>query len=585
MLPMRQRRVVVSGSGKVLGALPLEVLVVGTVLIGLLAASTGYLLGDRARSGSSQVSTSASGARRGSAGGGVAADGTAAAGTDQTGSTADTSGGASGNQAGGAAAGGDQGGAAGGRSSGAAAQSAAGATSGVGGFNGGGASGLPGAPGGSGGASTPPPGSLTASDRGVTPTTVKLGFLIANTNNLSGAGFNVGLAGDQTKIINAWANEYNAHGGIDGRKIVTDIASFDVLDVNDMESKCKQLTVDDKVFAVITSGGYDSVAQLCIAQENKTPFISTDPEPAEWYRQSAPYLWTTFMNKDRVHRNHARWLKESGYVRSGPTPCTDPQQANCKDKIGLMYHDIPNVAPPVEHSLIPELKRQGIAPAVVSKLVTDSNQALSEINSVVLQFRQAGVTFVVFPVNLIYKTQFMQVAEKQGYFPRYTDSDSYFGCEDFVTATYPPRSFDHTKCLTSTASGIRPDQFKGTPFSQFADRVYRDSYPQGYATEGSDPMKQQTQQALNYALGSEIVLWAQASQRVGPKLTRPAWGTAMGQTGEFTDQVVFGDQYFAPGHEDGADKLAVVQYHAEASNGFAAGKYHLLPPGFFANYY
>lgn len=549
-----------------LGALPLEVLAIGVVLIGLLSASTGFLLGNRVRADGGLVAAGGrSRTTRGSAAAGGAGD------NGQTASDSGPTGPASAAQA---AGGPDSAGPAGG--------SAPASSSGVGGFAGGAATGLPG----TGGAATNVAKSaLTASDRGVTASTIKVGFLIANTNNLAAAGFNVGLAGDQTKIINAWVNEYNAHGGINGRNLVADIASFDVLDVNDMEAQCKKLTVDDKVFAVITTGGYDSVAQLCVAQQNKTPFISTDPEPAEWYRQSAPYMWTTFMNKDRVHLNHARWLKESGYVRSGTVPCTDPQQTSCQDKIGLVYHDIPNVAPPVEHSLIPEMKRQGIAPAVVSKLVTDSNQALSEINSVVLQMKGAGVTFVVFPVNLIYKTQFMEVAEKQGYFPRYTDSDSYFGCEDFVTATYPTKSWDHTKCLTSTAAGIRPDQFHGTAFSQYSDKVYKDSYPQGYATEGSDPTKQQAQQALNYVLGSEIVLWAQAAGRTGAELTRPRWGTEMGKTGNYADQVAFGNQFFAPGHEDGADKLAVVQFHAEASNGFAAAKYHLLAPGFFPNYY
>lgn len=563
---MRSRRTVVSGGGKVLGAVPLEVLAIGVVLIGLLSASTGFLLGNRMRTNGALV---ASGGRsrtaRGATGAGTAGDNGPTSSDSGSTDTAPGSGpGAAGPDSGGPGAG------------------AGGATnSGVGGFGGGAATGLPGTEGGTNVSKS----SLTASDRGVTASTIKIGFLVANTNNLAAAGFNVGLAGDQTKIINAWVNEYNAHGGVNGRHLVADIASFDVLDVNDMEAQCKKLTVDDKVFAVVTTGGYDSVAQLCVAQQNKTPFISTDPEPAEWYRQSAPYMWTTFMNKDRIHLNHARWMKVSGYVRSGTVPCTDPQQANCQDKIGLMYHDIPNVAPPVEHSLIPEMKRQGIAPAVVSKLVTDSNQALSEINSVVLQMKAAGVTFVVFPVNLIYKTQFMQVAEKQGYFPRYTDSDSYFGCEDFVTATYPTRSWDHTKCLTSTASGIRADQFHGTPFSQYSDKVYKDTYPQGYATEGSDPTKQQAQQALNYVLGSEIVLWAQAAGRTGADLTRLRWGTEMGKTGNFADQVAYGNQFFAPGHEDGADRLAVVQFHAEASDGFAAAKYHLLAPGFFPNYY
>lgn len=133
-------------------------------------------------------------------------------------------------------------------------------------------------------------GPLRATDQGVTKNGIKLGFLIANTNQLSAAGFNAGLAGDQTKIITAWMNELNRTGGVLGRKLSAYSQTFNVLDANDMQAACKTMTQDQKVFSVITTGGYDSVAQLCIAKENKTPFISTDPEPASWYKESAPYM-------------------------------------------------------------------------------------------------------------------------------------------------------------------------------------------------------------------------------------------------------------------------------------------------------
>lgn len=404
----------------------------------------------------------------------------------------------------------------------------------------------------------------------MTPSTVKLGFLIANTDTLAAAGFQAGINGDQSKIITAWTNELNRRGGINGRKVVTYSQTFDVLSVDDMQAACKTMTQDQKVFSVITTGGYDSVAQLCIAKENKTPLISTDPEPASWYPESAPYLWATFQDKDRLALNQARWLATSGYVRRS-------------DRVGVIYHDIPNVAPSVEGSLLPALNRDGIHPVDVVKLASDSNQALSQIQNAVLDMRSKGVTFVIFEMNLIFKTQFMQDAQGQQYFPRYTDSDEYFGCEDFVTATYPPQAFNGTECLGTSLAGIL--QIPQNAFSHYADAVYQRTYPQGYATNGSSASAQQAQQALNYSLGSEILLWAQAAQRAGPDLTRHGWGTAMGQTGLWTDQIGYCSQTFGPHKWDGSDGLSVDQYHAEASGGYAAQKYHQLPPGCFKNYY
>ena len=438
-------------------------------------------------------------------------------------------------------------------------------------------SGAPGGPGAPGrpGAQAPAPkqpggqlssGPLTASDQGVTKTGIKLGFLIANTSQLGAAGFKAGIAGDQQKIIKAWMAEFNRTGGVNGRKVSAVTQDFDVLSVDNMQAACKTMTRDEKVFSVITAGGYDSVAQLCIAKENKTPLISTDPEPEQWYAESKPYLYSTYMSKDRIARNKADWLKQGGWLR--PT-----------DKVGVIYHDIPNVAPSVEKSLLPALKRNGITPKTVIKLASDSNQALNQINNAVLQMRQDGVTFVSFQMNLIFKSQFMQVAENQNYFPRYDDSDVYFGCQNFVTAAYPARSFDKTQCLTGTLGGLQKT-YTTNAFTKLADQVYKRTFPQGYATEGDGAEAQEGQRALNYGLGSEILLWHQAAVRAGTQLTRPLWGQAMQMTGEFTQQAQYCSMRFGPDKFDGADQLSVVQFRTEASDGYAARKFRTVRPCF-----
>ncbi|MCW2665112.1 MAG: hypothetical protein JWN57_74, partial [Frankiales bacterium] len=403
-------------------------------------------------------------------------------------------------------------------------------------------------------------------DQGVTKDSITLGFLIANTSQLSAAGFKAGVAGDQEKVIKAWTNEINRTGGVNGRTVVPVTQEFDVLSVDNQQAACKTMTRDVKVFSVLSTGGYDSVAQLCIAKENKTPFIGTDPEPAQWYQDAKPYLWATFMNKDRINRNKARWLKAGGYLRPS-------------DKVGVIYHDIPNVAPSVEKTLLPELGKNGIKPVSVIKLASDSDQAVRQVNNAVLEMRQKGVTFVDFSMNLIFKSQFMQVAEGQGYFPRYNDSDQYFGCQAFTTATYPQRSFDKTQCLTTTHSGARK-LYAENAFSKAADAVYQRTYPQGYASEGNGKEAQDGQRALNYSLGSIITLWHQAAVKSGTQLTRALWGRAMQLTGTFSQQAQYCSMTFGEGKFDGSDKLAVVQFRYEASDGYAAKQFRTTKPCF-----
>lgn len=434
---------------------------------------------------------------------------------------------------------------------------------------------LPGGIGGTGPGTTAggacPDGKLTcgprgASDNGVTASSIKLGFLVPNTSQLTGAGVNVGVSGDQPKIITAWTNELNRLK-VNGRSVSVYTQSFNVVDVQDMQAACKTMTQDQKVFSVLTPGGYDSVAQLCVAKENKTPLIGTDPEPAQWYQDAAPNLWSTFMSKDRIMQNNAQWLKVGGYLK--PT-----------DRVGFIYHDIPNVAPSVEKTYLPALRANGINPVSVVKLSTDSNAGLSEVSQAVLTMKKAGVTFVIPVMNLIYKAKFQKDANAAQFFPRYDESDIYFGCSEFTTTAYDTSGqFNHTQCQTTTDSKQYTAAVEHpTPWTAYADAVYKRSFPTGYASAGSSQSAQDSQRELNYSIGTLFMLWYHAADRAGTNLTRALWGTAMQQTGKVTQQIGYCSMSFAPGKFDGSDDLSISEYFHEASDGYPADRFHTIKP-------
>jgi hypothetical protein len=334
---------------------------------------------------------------------------------------------------------------------------------------------------------------------------------------------------------------------------------------------------DHKVFAVFTPGGYDSVAQLCVARDGKTPFINPEPEPEGWYKESAPYLWNMLMTKDRTHRNHVRWLAESGTLKKSHT-------------IGVVYHDIPNVGPAVRKSLLTELAKHGFKPKRVTALSSDSEQAAAQINQVVVQFQQDGIDFVLMPMNLIFKSQFMQQAEKQNYVPTYTDSDHYFGCFDFVTAAYPDRSWNGTKCVNAVdINGFREKDALALaakhPYAKYADQVYLRTWKDNYDRNGEASEDQTNQQRLLFiGTGEQVLLFKQAADRVGVDLTRPKWGASMSQTGAYCTVVRFNCLSFGAGKWDGPDYLNVVEWFAEASDGYEARRYHQIIKPFRAYY-
>jgi hypothetical protein len=355
------------------------------------------------------------------------------------------------------------------------------------------------------------------------------------------------------------------------------VKPFDVLSVDSMIAACRRMTQDHQVFGTITAGGYDSVAQLCISRDNQTPLVNTEPQPASWYADAAPYLWSTLMTKNRMHRNHVRWMVESGEV--GPN-----------DRVGVVYHGIPNVGPAVEEAMLPELRRNGIEPVRVTKLSADDEQALAQISQVVVDFQLQQINKVFMPMNLIFKTQFMQQAEAQSYFPDYSDSDHYFGCFDFVTTTYSASSWDGTPCVSSSqVAGMRPAELEefadNHPYQRYADEVYLKSHSDGY-THGGELSEDEAnaQRAIHSVMGTLTLLLTEAADRVGPDLTRARWGVEMGNTGSFERHTAPHPLSFGPQKWDGPDHLTVSRWRAPAGDGWESRSYRMIQPPFPAYY-
>jgi hypothetical protein len=178
----------------------------------------------------------------------------------------------------------------------------------------------------------------------------------------------------------------------------------------------------------------------------------------------------------------------------------------------------------------------------------------------------------------------MQQAESQNYFPVYSEDDATVGCQDFLTGTYPERSWDETLCvgaglLNGAPNGLRPDDLQAylasNAFAQKADRIYLATNPEGY-DNGGEAEEEDTlaQQGVNYHLGQLFMLWAQAANRVGPDLTREAWGAAMEQTGSFHESVSPTPYTYAAGKWSGPDHIEIVQWHAAAEDGYEERLYH-----------
>jgi hypothetical protein len=153
--------------------------------------------------------------------------------------------------------------------------------------------------GGSGGSGASGSGVSADASPGVTETTVKVGFIIADRGELGNRlGFktiNPGTVETRTAGINAVVNSINASGGVNGRQIVPVIRTYSAVDDSpeQAEALCKSFTQDDQVFAVYLDGQLQNNARPCYQAGRAimldSSAIAQDQAAFEKY---SGYLWS-----------------------------------------------------------------------------------------------------------------------------------------------------------------------------------------------------------------------------------------------------------------------------------------------------
>ncbi len=114
----------------------------------------------------------------------------------------------------------------------------------------------------------PTPVVLTASFRGVTEDTIRIGIGFWDVSM-----FGFGFFGDPQPVWDALVGAVNAEGGIHGRMLEAYIAGFSPALPNEMLAACIKLTEDDEVFAVL--GGLRGDANFCVSEQHETIHVGS----------------------------------------------------------------------------------------------------------------------------------------------------------------------------------------------------------------------------------------------------------------------------------------------------------------------
>jgi len=129
----------------------------------------------------------------------------------------------------------------------------------------------------------------TASDTGVTETTIKVAIHGADLSGLVKAGAIKGVPEDasvgNSRRIQYYLDQWNAAGGINGRKFESVQITWDPADPKSYQTSCQKI-IDAKVFIVLAAGGgFPPDSTPCITVDGKTQYMGIDAVSAKQFKE------------------------------------------------------------------------------------------------------------------------------------------------------------------------------------------------------------------------------------------------------------------------------------------------------------
>lgn len=407
---------------------------------------------------------------------------------------------------------------------------------------------------GSAGSASPAKSSLsfTASDRGVTADSIRVGFSIVNVAGVQQAGYASGVRTDAMAVVDALVDDANRKGGVLGRKIVADKVSPDLIDSNDQRSKCLQLTETDKVFSVIDSFSllYET-ATACVTAEHQTPLFTGNPGSAAAVKNGFPYQISTQNDDNRKMKNLVVAAKGQGFF--------DPAKGFTKP-VGILSDACEPSVIDDATGLKADLKAIGITSW--SEFRSDCDLASQERSGAqaVLQFRQAGVTRVLVVAQAGIVGSYLQAAKAAGYYPKYFASDYVLLEHDGNAKKFDSQEFDGTVGVTQIHVG---ELVEGKPWSPMA--VQCGKIMTDHGLEGLKQQDDYTYEGEVLQLCENFELFLQVARKVGPNLTRLGVANALQSIGDF--HAAFADlaRFNAAGKVTGGDTMKLIQWHGDCT--------------------
>ena len=412
----------------------------------------------------------------------------------------------------------------------------------------------------SGGAGGPAFDLTRATDRGVNncpgvKTCVKLGVLLAKIGGLDASGFALNVRTDTQQVVQAYIDDQNKRGGINGRPIVPYFRTTDPISEDDQRQACTDLADDQKVFGVIDTQSFIFAnPQACLTQTKQTPYVHGYAESEAFMDAGKGYDVSETRSLDRIAVEWVDEIHKLAFLKGG-------------EKVGVLEDNCQPSASIVDKILIAGIQKLGVKS--VKKYQSDCSAAYAQSQPPALQQQMCidGVTHVVLATSFVAAQTFLQSADNgpcgtgaRKY--KYMASDYSLLASDLFTRNFNKNQFDGSLAITNFYTGIT----KTSAQLQKCSKVLQ--------TAGIPGLSNSYPNADANAMCDYFALFVKAATAAGPNLTRAGWAQAVQQLGRF-DGAFSPQSVFAPGKTNGGELVHAMVWHGDCSCYRQTGPLHL----------
>jgi hypothetical protein len=381
---------------------------------------------------------------------------------------------------------------------------------------------------------------LTASARGVTASTIKIGLSYPDLAALAKAGYINIDNGDYPSIAKALVDDINAHGGVDGRKLELFLGKYSVIGNTDQLAACTKLTQDDQVFMIL--GGFIGDNNLCAIQQYSTPEIfgyGAGFNQITLAKARAPF--TTFEASDeRSTEALVKLLADQGTLK-GKTIGVYGTLSASKPLIDLTVKDLKAAGFNVKDTAIND------APA------TDSQAFAAQDKVIGSRFQNEGVNLVFVQVTVPPGGNWDLI----GYYPAmYTPQSSLVNTGALMG--YPYGKFPVVGSLQPTSD---PNLGYDTPAMKHCREVYKAATGKTILTPTQEEQQGKSSgfQGMSTTC-AELQMFVAGADAAGADLTPETWLKGLESVGKI-ELAASPEASFGPNKPDGQDGFQLVKFN------------------------